>query len=83
MRESARQDAIAVLRAAERRAVEDRARGDASARGTPRPRSTGLQKLESDLRDRLRDTLEAVIGKDETAARRRTIDAAEHSPSSE
>ena len=60
-RESARQDAEALLKAAQRRAeeIERDARVDARHATAEIGR---LQKLESDLRDRLRDTLEAVIG---------------------
>ena len=60
-RESARQEAEALLKAAQRRAeeIEREARVDARHATAEIGR---LQKLESDLRDRLRDTLEAVIG---------------------
>jgi DivIVA domain-containing protein len=60
-RESARQEAETVLRAAQRRAeeIEREARVDARHATAELGR---LQKIESDLRDRLRDTLEAVIG---------------------
>lgn len=60
-RESARQEAETLLKAAQRRAeeIERDARVDARHAAAEIGR---LQKLESDLRDRLRDTLEAVIG---------------------
>jgi len=60
-REAARQEAEALLKAAQRRAeeIERDARVDARHATAEIGR---LQKLESDLRDRLRDTLEAVIG---------------------
>jgi DivIVA domain-containing protein len=60
-REAARQEAEALLKAAQRRAeeIERDARVDARHASAEIGR---LQKLESDLRDRLRDTLEAVIG---------------------
>jgi cell division septum initiation protein DivIVA len=61
VRESAREDARAVLRAAERRAVKIEREATVSAR-----HSAGeierLRRLENDLRDRLRHTLQAVIG---------------------
>jgi cell division septum initiation protein DivIVA len=61
LRESAREEAETVLKAAQRRAaeIEHDARADARHASSEIGR---LQKLESDLRDRLRDTLEAVIG---------------------
>jgi len=79
-RESARQDAEALLKAAQRRAeeIERDARVDARHATAEIGR---LQKLESDLRDRLRDTLEAVIGdKDRQAASQG--EAAEPEPAS-
>jgi cell division septum initiation protein DivIVA len=74
LRESARQDAEAVLKAAQRRAVEIQR----EARTSLRHSSTEidrLQRLESDLRDRLRRTLESVIKPDEQ--RERTDEAQE------
>lgn len=61
LRESARQDAEAILKAAQKRAaeIERDARVDARHASAEVGR---LRQLESDLRDRLRDTLEAVIG---------------------
>src|SRR4051794_7574396 len=65
VRESARQDAKAVLRASERRAVKIERDATVSAR-----HSAGeierLRRLENDLRDRLRHTLQAVIGENGT-----------------
>lgn len=61
VRESARQDAKAVLRAAERRAVKIEREATVSARHSA-TEIERLHRLESDLRDRLRHTLEAVIG---------------------
>jgi cell division septum initiation protein DivIVA len=69
LRESAREDAEALLKSAQRRAAEivHDARTDARHATFEIGR---LQKLESDLRDRLRNTLEAVIGEngDQAAA---------------
>ena len=61
LRESARQDAEATLKSARKRAdqIEKDARVDARHASAEIGR---LQQLEADLRDRLRDTLEAVIG---------------------
>jgi cell division septum initiation protein DivIVA len=61
LRESAREEAETLLKSAQRRAaeIEQDARSDARHATAELGR---LQKLESDLRDRLRDTLEAVIG---------------------
>jgi cell division septum initiation protein DivIVA len=61
LRESARKDAIAVLKAAERRAVKIEREATVSARHSV-TEIERLHRLESDLRERLRHTLEAVIG---------------------
>ncbi|MGN6797547.1 MAG: DivIVA domain-containing protein [Gaiellaceae bacterium] len=61
IRESARQDALAALRAAHRRAVKIEHDATASARHSV-DEIERLRRLESDLRDRLRHTLQAVIG---------------------
>lgn len=61
LRESARQDAKAVLRAAERRAVKIEREATVSARHSS-IEIERLRRLENDLRDRLRHTLQAVIG---------------------
>ena len=61
LRESARAEAETVLKAAQRRAAEIEHDARAGARHASSEIGR-LQKLESDLRDRLRDTLEAVIG---------------------
>jgi len=68
LRESARQEAEDVLKAAQRRAVEI----ERDAKTSLRHSSTEihrLQRLESDLRERLRRTLESVIKPDEPAER--------------
>jgi cell division septum initiation protein DivIVA len=61
VRESARQDAKAVLKAAERRAVKIEREANVSARHSV-TEIERLRRLENDLRDRLRHTLQAVIG---------------------
>jgi cell division septum initiation protein DivIVA len=61
LRESARQDAEAVLKAAHRRAAEIEREAHVDARHANAELGR-LQQLEKDLRDRLRDTLQAVIG---------------------
>jgi cell division septum initiation protein DivIVA len=61
VRESARQDAEAMLKAAHRRAGEIEHDAHASARHST-TEIERLRRLENDLRDRLRQTLEAVIG---------------------
>jgi cell division septum initiation protein DivIVA len=60
-RESARQDAVALLKAARRRAVGIERNAYSSARHSA-VEVDRLLRLENDLRDRLRETLEAVIG---------------------
>jgi cell division septum initiation protein DivIVA len=60
-RESARQDAVALLKAARRRAVGIERNAYSSARHSA-VEVDRLRRLETDLRDRLRETLEAVIG---------------------
>jgi cell division septum initiation protein DivIVA len=62
-RESAREDAVALLKAARRRAVTIERNANSSARHSA-VEVERLHRLENDLRDRLRVTLEAVIGKD-------------------
>lgn len=78
LRESARQDAEAILKAAQKRAaeIERDARVDARHASDEIGR---LRQLESDLRDRLRDTLEAVIGENGHRAEQ----APEHHPEPE
>ena len=61
LRESARQDAEAVLKAAHKRAAEIEREAHVDARHASAEIGR-LQQLENDLRDRLRDTLQAVIG---------------------
>jgi cell division septum initiation protein DivIVA len=62
-RESAREDAVALLKAARRRAVTIERNANSSARHSA-VEVERLHRLENDLRDRLRVTLEAVIGKE-------------------
>jgi cell division septum initiation protein DivIVA len=64
-RESAREDAEALLKAARRRAVAIECQAHSSARHSA-VEVERLRRLETDLRDRLRDTLEAVIGRNGT-----------------
>jgi cell division septum initiation protein DivIVA len=61
LRESARQEADAVLKAAHRRAAEIERDAHVHARHANAELGR-LQQLEKDLRDRLRETLQAVIG---------------------
>lgn len=61
IRESARADADAVLKAARRRAIGIERNAYSSARHSA-VEVERLRRLENDLRDRLRETLEAVIG---------------------
>ncbi|HET7449601.1 MAG TPA: DivIVA domain-containing protein [Gaiellaceae bacterium] len=61
LRESAREDAEATLKAAHRRAAEIEREAHVDARHA-NAEIGRLQQLESDLRDRLRETLQAVIG---------------------
>jgi cell division septum initiation protein DivIVA len=65
MRESAREDAEALLKAARRRAVGIERNAYSSARHSA-VEVERLRRLENDLRDRLRSTLEAVIGSNGT-----------------
>ena len=65
IRESARQDALATLRAARRRADQIEREAHVSARHSS-TEIERLRRLETDLRDRLRSTLESVIGKNGT-----------------
>jgi len=64
-RESARQDAQALLKAARRRAIGIEREARSSARHSA-VEVDRLRRLENDLRDRLRETLEAVIGQNGT-----------------
>jgi cell division septum initiation protein DivIVA len=66
-RESARADAVALLKAARRRAVAIERHANSSARHSA-VEVERLHRLENDLRDRLRVTLEAVIGKADSTA---------------
>jgi len=61
LRESARENAEATLKAAHRRAAEIEREAHVDARHA-NAEIGRLQQLESDLRDRLRETLQAVIG---------------------
>jgi cell division septum initiation protein DivIVA len=61
MRESAREDARALLKAARRRALQIERDASVNARRSS-SEIERLRRLESDLRDRLRSTLESVIG---------------------
>jgi cell division septum initiation protein DivIVA len=61
LRESARDDARALLKSARRRAVQIEREANLSARQSS-TEIERLHRLESDLRDRLRSTLESVIG---------------------
>ena len=61
LRESTRQDAESLLKSAQRRAAEIEHDARAEARHAT-AEIERLQRLETDLRDRLRATLEAVIG---------------------
>ena len=67
MRESARHDAEAVLKAARRRAIAIERNAYSSARHSA-VEVDRLRRLENDLRARLRETLEAVIGQNGTDA---------------
>jgi cell division septum initiation protein DivIVA len=67
IRDSAREDAEAVLKAARRRAIGIERDAHSSARHSA-VEVERLRRLENDLRDRLRETLQAVIGGNGTDA---------------
>jgi cell division septum initiation protein DivIVA len=67
LRESARQDAESLLKAAQRRAAEIEHGARAGARHAT-SEIERLQRLETDLRDRLRETLQSVIGENSRPA---------------
>jgi cell division septum initiation protein DivIVA len=80
IRESARQDAKALLRSAERRAVKIEREATVSARHST-TEIERLRRLENDLRDRLRHTLQAVIG--ENGSERADTPEPRHEPEPE
>jgi cell division septum initiation protein DivIVA len=67
IRDSARDDARALLKAARRRAIQIEREANVSVRHSS-VEIERLRRLEDDLRDRLRSTLESVIGGNGTAS---------------